>query len=314
MSKVSVPPPAASPPQGVQKGAIAAPEARAISKWGQERRLEFIDWRLRWEGRINRSDLTAFFGISVPQASLDLARYIGLAPANAIYDRSQKVYVSGPVFAPFFPGTTPERFLNELLARTTGVLQHELGYTGWVPPMGVPPNPGRSVPAEVLLTLLQAIRARVRVGIIYQSMSSMTSSERQISPHAFGFDGFRWHVRAYCHNRQSFRDFVLARTLESRATQEAAEDPSTDSAWHQQVDLVLGPNPGLPEAARRVIELDYGMHNSSMTIATRQALLFYTLKRLGLLPGQEAPPEVQQVVLINREDVQGHLPAVPSTQ
>ena len=43
--------------------------------WGQERRLEFIDFRLLWEGRLNRADLTTFFRISVPQASLDLAKY-----------------------------------------------------------------------------------------------------------------------------------------------------------------------------------------------------------------------------------------------
>ena len=46
-----------------------------VARWGQERRLEFIDFRLYWEGRINRSDLIDFFGISVPQASLDLAKY-----------------------------------------------------------------------------------------------------------------------------------------------------------------------------------------------------------------------------------------------
>jgi hypothetical protein len=43
--------------------------------WGQERRLEFIDFRLLWEGRLNRADITTFFRISVPQASLDLAKY-----------------------------------------------------------------------------------------------------------------------------------------------------------------------------------------------------------------------------------------------
>ena len=68
---------------------------RAISKWGQDRRLEFIDVRLRWDGRINRSDLTTFFGISVPQASLDIARYVELAPDNAVYDRSARVYLAG---------------------------------------------------------------------------------------------------------------------------------------------------------------------------------------------------------------------------
>jgi len=282
-----------------------------VSKWGQDRRLEFIDWRLRWEGRINRSDLTGFFGISVPQASLDIARYLDLAPLNAVYDRSNRVYLAGNKFAPFFEATNSERFLNELLARSTGVLQHELGYSCWTPPTDLPPNPARSVPAPVLLALLRAIREAVRVDVLYQSMSSTEPVNRQVSPHALGFDGFRWHVRAYCHRRDAFLDFVIARMLEVSVANEPAQDAAGDDAWHRQVEVVLGPNPALPEAARQVTELDYGMTNGSVVIRSRQALLFYTLKRLGLLPGQEAPPEVQQIVLINRDAVQLFLPATP---
>jgi len=296
---------------GVAKPIEPIAPPRMVSKWGQDRRLEFIDWRLRWEGRINRSDLTSFFGISVPQASLDIARYLDLAPLNAVYDRSNRVYLTGNKFAPFFEATNSERFLNELLARSTGVLQHELGYSGWTPPTDLPPNPARSVPAPVLLTLLRAIREAVRVDVLYQSISSTEPVNRQVSPHALGFDGFRWHVRAYCHRRNAFLDFVVARMLEVSVANEPAQDAAGDDAWHLQVEVVLGPNPALPEAARQVIEMDYGMSNGSVAIRSRQALLFYTLKRLGLLPGQEAPPEVQQIVLINRDAVQSLLPALP---
>ena len=79
------------------------------------------------ERRINRGDLTSFFGISIPQASLDLARYIELAPDNAKYDRSGKVYVASETFQALYPGTTPERYLNELLARGAGVMQQSWG-------------------------------------------------------------------------------------------------------------------------------------------------------------------------------------------
>ena len=34
------------------------------SNWSQDKRLEFIDFRLQWTGKINRSDLVDFFGIS----------------------------------------------------------------------------------------------------------------------------------------------------------------------------------------------------------------------------------------------------------
>jgi len=49
-------------------------------RWGVEQRLEFIEFRLFWEGHVNRGDLTDVFGVSVNQASTDLNRYIGFAP------------------------------------------------------------------------------------------------------------------------------------------------------------------------------------------------------------------------------------------
>ncbi len=52
-----------------------AGEPRGVS-WGLERRLQFIDFRLRWEGRLNRTDLTEHFGLPTPQASLDIAHVV----------------------------------------------------------------------------------------------------------------------------------------------------------------------------------------------------------------------------------------------
>jgi hypothetical protein len=115
-------------------------------------------------------------------------------------------------------------------------------------------------------------------------------------------------VRAYCHSRDSYRDFVIARVLQASPTQVDALNSDADAAWHRRVELVIGPNPALSPGAKRVIELDYAMQAGKVSISCRQALLFYTLKRLGLLPGQEAPSEVQQLSLINRDDVHAFLP------
>ena len=51
-------------------------------RWGVEQRLEFIEFRLFWEGGVNRSDITRYFGVSVPQASKDLSQYQAIAPDN----------------------------------------------------------------------------------------------------------------------------------------------------------------------------------------------------------------------------------------
>ena len=57
---------------------------------GIEQRLEFVDFRLFWEGKINRADIIDRFKISIPQASKDLTLYESLAPGNLEYDASGK--------------------------------------------------------------------------------------------------------------------------------------------------------------------------------------------------------------------------------
>ena len=71
-------------------------------RWNIERRLEFIEFRLYWEGGINRADIVDQFGLSVPQASKDLSRYQVLAPNNLAYDKRKKRYFPAPGFSPRF--------------------------------------------------------------------------------------------------------------------------------------------------------------------------------------------------------------------
>ncbi len=47
---------------------------KADLRWGVERRLEFIEFRLFWEEHVNRGDLMDAFGVSVNQASTGMSR------------------------------------------------------------------------------------------------------------------------------------------------------------------------------------------------------------------------------------------------
>lgn len=276
-------------------------------RWGQERRLEFIDFRLRWDGRFNRSDLTQFFGISVPQSSLDIAKYLELAPENLAYDRSGRTYLVSKTFRPVFPSTDrPSRYLNELLATATGVLEQSATLLGWMPPVGLVPTPGRMLDVKVLATLLKAIRDRIAVEVVYQSMSRSEPSKRRLSPHAIAHDGFRWHARAFCDTRQRFLDFVIARMLDISLADGDAVPGDGDVEWTTVLEVVLGPNPALSKPHRKVVELDYGMTDGEVTLACRQAMLFYLLQHLGL-DAQRVRPEAQQVVLKNKKELAPYL-------
>src|SRR5215471_7212147 len=97
--------------------------------WGQQQRLEFIDFRLFWEGRLNRSDLIEFFGISLPQASLDLARYMEIAPENINYDKTGKAYLPSACFKPAVASVESTAYL-ELL---TMPRSPQANFIGWKP-------------------------------------------------------------------------------------------------------------------------------------------------------------------------------------
>src|SRR3546814_13161726 len=56
------------------------------TRWGQERRLAFIDFRLQFERRLNRKDLRDFFGISAHQARSE-ERRVGKACVSTCRSR-----------------------------------------------------------------------------------------------------------------------------------------------------------------------------------------------------------------------------------
>lgn len=59
-----------------------------------ELRLDYIAWRAATAGTIRRIDLVRSFGISVPQASLDLRHFMDEHPGVIKYDMTEKRYVA----------------------------------------------------------------------------------------------------------------------------------------------------------------------------------------------------------------------------
>lgn len=293
----------------MKKKANQREEPELPTRWGPEKRLEFIDFRLRWDGRLNRSDISDFFGISTPQASLDIARYLEMAPLNAVYDRSERSYVATRDFQPVFPSSQPQKYLNDLLMQAYGILDQGVSFSGWLPSVAVAPTPARTLQAETLIALLGAIRRCQALEMTYQSMTSPIPKKRLVSPRALGFDGHRWHVRVYCHQEDGFRDFVIARILSLGNEHQSPKVPPIDQEWETLVTLVLAPNPGLPDAHQRVIELDYGMVNGELRFECKRALLLYVVRNLGLDSAEGKAPRVQQIVLRNLSEIAPLLPA-----
>ena len=146
-------------------------EAAAALKWGVERRLEFIEFRLFWEGGVNRSDIIEMFDVSVPQASKDLTLYQERAPQNAVYDKSAKRYVASPRFSPIFLKPDPDGYLSRLRSLAEGLTDPGESWISNPPETDIALTPRREVDSGVLQAILSAVREERSLEIHYQSMN-----------------------------------------------------------------------------------------------------------------------------------------------
>lgn len=235
---------------------------RAELRWGVEQRLEFVEFRLFWEGHVNRSDVMEQFGLSVNQASADLNRYIGLAPDNMVYDKSARTYVRGPGFKPVFDKLDAGRYLAQLRSVADGILDRDDCWITDLPRYDSAPTPARGVDPATLRRVVGAIRGSEAIEVKYQSLSRPEPIWRWIAPHAIAFDGLRWHARAFCLMDEQFKDFLFSRILEIRGTQESGASADDDRDWQTEITLEIGPHPDLSETQAKVIALDYGMRGS----------------------------------------------------
>lgn len=282
-------------------------------RWSQERRLRFIEFRLFWEGGINRSEIMATFDVSVPQASKDLSLYRELAPGNLTYDPSEKRYFAEKGYTPIFAETSADKYLDHLRTIADGIVDKVGAWLDSMPPVDMAITPKRGVERSVLRDVTQAIREDRSLEICYQSMNPNRPEPiwRRITPHALAFDGFRWHARAFCHIDGRFKDFLLPRMLQSRRLDEPGASGEDDRAWHDEAILQIIPHPQLTPSQQTVVAQDYGMTDNRLDLPVRLAMLFYTTRRLGLDRDPETvDPRRQHIVLQNFKAIEQTLQAI----
>jgi hypothetical protein len=258
-------------------------------RWGVEHRQRFIEARLFFDGRVNRSDLVAAFGISVPQASADLALYQRTAPANIVYDPRAKAYLAGPDLRPVHGEPDPAAFLARALAGGAAGVAADAA-----------PQPVRLLPAAAVRAVASALRGRRALPVRYQSIGERPPEWRRITPGAFATDGTRWHVRAWCHTRLQHRDFLLPRMLEFAAPEETPSPPP-DEDWLRRISLRLVPAARLSAESRAIVARDYGMTDGVLDMPVRVAMLPYAWRRLNLARGDGLTE------LANRAEIEAEL-------
>lgn len=274
-------------------------------RWGVRRRLEFIDFRLMWDARLNRSDLCEHFRISPQQASLDLAAYERLAPANMVYDRAQRAFLRAPGYVPLLIADLSDRYLLQLQALRLGLLPITETWFDRPPPAEVARMRHRRVDDHRLQQILDAIRDGLELRVTYSTMSGKPAGERHIAPHALASGSNRWHARCWCRENGEFRDFNLNRIREVHELLPSNIDAKLDLEWHNEVDLVMRPNPELAEEVQEAIRLEFDFDGSELIVTSRIALVFYLFHEYNLeVSSKGLKPTKRQLVLVNDEEVE----------
>lgn len=279
-------------------------DAGETVRWGVQRRLEFIDFRLFWDGRFNRRDLAETFGISAQQASADIALYADRAPQNLIYDSALKAYLRAPTYQPKMMHASAERYLLQLVAIENRWMRQEDTWFDKRPPIENISLLRKRTDAQTLLQILDAINQRCQLEIQYKSITGSPEPRRVIAPHALFHAHGRWYVRAWSTEHKDFRDYNLFRIDQAGELQPASADPSLDFEWQHEIDLILAPNPGLSASQQAAIEAEYEMSEGRLVVTKRLSQTFYLMTEHNLdVPTGTLPPGKQQLVLLNHDEV-----------
>lgn len=272
------------------------------TRWSVAQRLEFAADRLFWDGSLQREDLILRFGLSPAQATADIARLRERLGPGIVYDVSGRAYV--PTDALTDPPTGATGLLAELRLIAERIIDRAAGILASPPPVEVAAAMVRSVDADVLRSVIRAIRERKVIETTYVSFQRPEVMRRRLSPHALVFDGFRWHARAHDATDGGFKDFLLSRLSEPAVGGEAVATAETDAAWQAWHLLRIVPHPGLTEHQKRVVMQDYRMSEGKLDLTVRAAVAFYMKRRLGLVDGHEQRPPREQHIVLHSEIIQ----------
>jgi hypothetical protein len=274
-------------------------------QWAAQERLRYIEKCAFWRGVVNRQDLMETYSLSAAQATSDLQKFQELSPGSLLYNLNKKRYEGAPAMVcklhhprieeamalVFGIGGTPSALTR---SGATPLSQSQSDFVAGVE------LPVREAPPAVQRSVFLAVLNKMRVHIEYTSMTGKKPGWRWIAPHAFGHNGYRWHVRAWCEQNQGFRDFVLSRIMAARFPTEMAVVPAVDTEWNQWVTLKIAPGKDLSLDMQQGVINDYNMKSGKMSLEVRKAMLKYTLRHLGLPTGDA--PIAPQLELVGVEE------------
>jgi predicted DNA-binding transcriptional regulator YafY len=248
--------------------------------------LSDLETVLTWEGAIDNERIRQLLGVKAVWASRLMGELVKRMGA-----RAQRSTAHAPLeyLDRRAPRRSPDEYLrivSRACVNTTDTIEDARIDLSTVSPL-------------VFATLFQAIKYKTGVAATYRSMSTPGGARRVIFPHAFVRAPRRWHVRAWCMQRESFRDFTLGRmTSATLVDTPSVHQQDADTAWRRFVELVVIAHPGLSAEQQAMIADEYFPGARAMRVRVRECLAPYAIQdlRLALNAEKQTPPNYQLLV------------------
>jgi hypothetical protein len=260
---------------------------------GREGRFRLLWTLLAWEGELRNKRLQDLLNLESVQASRLIAQFREAFPDALENDPPQKRWI--PAVATRGPGEDKlEDYLRTLQEEDTWYEDGRVAFHT--------PNP------RLFAVVRQACLSRVGLETTYSSMSHPKGQRRTIYPHTLVRLMQRWHVRAWCAQHESYRDFTLGRMSRTQLRPSLPSALPRDEDWEQTLVLRLGAHRGLGVDQEQVIRGEYFGGAVARRVRVRRALLNYVINdiRAAIDPQRQTPPEFLLEVL-NADELESWL-------
>ncbi|HIF9503056.1 TPA: WYL domain-containing protein [Photobacterium damselae] len=244
-------------------------------------RMAYIDFKLRFTGFINRSDLNEMFGLAEAAASKMMTKYTALCPNNMSYNRSLRVNAITDDYSPLI-NIDAETALGML---ANGFNKNKIMDRPMLPYARIG-KVANQLDINTVAKITRAMSCGYAISTTYLSENSDYHDERIVVPIALLFDGKNWIFRAFCKKDQTngqFKNFNFSRATNVIELKDELRKPqeelSQDKMWNTQIPLLLLPHPDRSESEKETIKADFGFNGESKLIVTERAALIWMLEK-----------------------------------
>lgn len=262
-------------------------------------RFAYIETELFWGGGLTAGQLARTFDISRQMAQKTINQYREQYPQHMHYVPERKRHEATNSFVPAFIRTTPLAFLDYLRGHAlVGLYRYEQEWSDLdVVDVDRHLRPDLDPdPAKIVLTALRCHKA-VKIDYRKKDLEPGSISIRVISPNKLVFVDSRYHLRAYCHNKCRYLDFVLSRIAHAEPVYDDWIPSDYDKEWNEFVELRFQPNSELPISVHTAILNCYdNVVRGIRIIKCRKALAYYIIRELLSIDSKYGMPLWRQVI------------------